>query len=358
MTKYKLVITALLLAAVSCSGVTRQDFTNPEESLLSAKILSYAATAPSSHNTQPWTVKILSEKHWIIGWDKTRALPAVDPDNRELIISVGAFCEAVRIAAGQFGLKAEIKPAAKTNFDDTIAEIFFTENNFSSSDDNEAAFLAKRRTMRKNLSKTPLSSNDSDYLRTGINSGLYFIANGSPEAAIIENAVLESNIAQAYNKSAASELAEWIRWSNSDAKAHRDGLTPASMEIDGFAGLFVRNFYSKEDVLKKSFSDASVDSVRKALSSYGCWILITSKDSHPSDLLLSGGDFLRLGINACKKNIGIHPMTQPLEEKGFQEVLCSKLKINGKIQFILRSGYVEKYPEPVSLRRNPRDILR
>jgi hypothetical protein len=43
-------------------------------------------------------------------------------------------------------------------------------------------------------------------------------------------------------------------------------------------------------------------------------------------------------------------MTQPLEEKGFEEALQKELKIKGKMQFILRAGYVKNYPDPVTLR--------
>jgi hypothetical protein len=55
------------------------------------EILYLASLAPSGHNTQPWFVRYLAPYHWTIGNDKSKWLPAVDPNQRETILSLGAF---------------------------------------------------------------------------------------------------------------------------------------------------------------------------------------------------------------------------------------------------------------------------
>ena len=52
------------------------------------EILFLASLAPSGHNTQPWFVQYLEPYHWIIGNDKSKWLPAVDPTQRETILSI------------------------------------------------------------------------------------------------------------------------------------------------------------------------------------------------------------------------------------------------------------------------------
>jgi hypothetical protein len=47
----------------------------------------------------------------------------------------------------------------------------------------------------------------------------------------------------------------------------------------------------------------------------------------------------------------MHPMTQILEEESIGKGVAAELKIENRIQFVIRLGYVKKYPEPVSLRR-------
>lgn len=45
-------------------------------------VLKYAVLAPSSHNTQPWIFRVSNERVALFA-DRTRALPANDPDDRE-----------------------------------------------------------------------------------------------------------------------------------------------------------------------------------------------------------------------------------------------------------------------------------
>jgi hypothetical protein len=94
-------------------------------------ILKNASLAPSGHNTQPWNVKIISENEWIIGWDRSRSLPAVDPHNRELLLSIGAFCEALSISAGSIGIETVKKVIAKDSFSQDLVKIHFKPVNKS-----------------------------------------------------------------------------------------------------------------------------------------------------------------------------------------------------------------------------------
>jgi hypothetical protein len=76
----------------ACDGLTRNDLSqfDDKEELIKGldkgdlEILYLASFAPSGHNTQPWTVKIVDPNRWIIGSDKMRWLPAVDPENQNM----------------------------------------------------------------------------------------------------------------------------------------------------------------------------------------------------------------------------------------------------------------------------------
>jgi hypothetical protein len=61
-----------------------------------------AALAPSSHNTQPWVFRFADDRLELLA-DRTRALPANDPHDRELTISCGAAWLNVRVAAQHAG---------------------------------------------------------------------------------------------------------------------------------------------------------------------------------------------------------------------------------------------------------------
>ena len=345
-------ISTLTVFLASCGGERRQ-LKTPLPEPPSDAILSLASLAPSGHNTQPWNVSVRPDGSWLVGWDRSRALPAVDPENRELMLSLGAFCEAARTAAPAYGLRAEIRASAQTNFDDTIAVITF---NPADRDDSRIDALTHRRTVRKGLRSGALSTEEKKVLAASVKCRFHFFDRGTKEAQLIESAVLESNIVQADRKDAVDELARWIRWKDADARKFRNGLTPEGMEITGIAGFVVRHFFSADDVKSESFREATISSVKDALSSYGGWILLETDDSRPSTLLETGGDFIRLALAAYDRHIALHPMTQPLEEKGFPEKLKMSIGIRGQIQFILRAGHVEKYPDPVTLRMAPENI--
>ncbi|HEY0867927.1 MAG TPA: nitroreductase family protein, partial [Fimbriimonas sp.] len=60
-------------------------------------LLRYAVYAPSTHNTQPWIFK-LSEDAVEVYADRGRALTHLDPDRREMTMSIGAAIDHLRLA--------------------------------------------------------------------------------------------------------------------------------------------------------------------------------------------------------------------------------------------------------------------
>ena len=78
----------------------------PENGSLKQKIkflVRYGILAPSTHNSQPWKFKIEDNSLEIIP-DLERSLGELDPDNRELFISLGAAAKNIEIAADYFGM--------------------------------------------------------------------------------------------------------------------------------------------------------------------------------------------------------------------------------------------------------------
>lgn len=352
-------------ALYACSGIKRDDVSrfNGEQGTIEGlgkdetEILYLASLAPSSHNTQPWTVKILEPKRWLIGFDKKCRLPAVDPNNRELLLSIGAFLENLILAAGTYGYEAEIQVTAKSPLDTEIAEVRLKKGKTSPF---PVEKIMKRRTIRSGYLDTAVKGEDLKYVtRHGMESCTllnqpsphsFYFPQGSPEAKYLQEGTIEANRTQAFRDPAQEELADWIRFSNKEAKRHRNGLTPESMEIRGFAGLFVRNFYNRESVLKKSFRDQTVDVVAKQVKTCGGWVVVTSADSNITTLLDYGRVFENVLLKAGDKMIAVHPMSQMLEEEPWKNRIAKDLGVTGEVQWILRIGYVKSYPDPVSLR--------
>jgi hypothetical protein len=320
------------------------------------EILSLASLAPSGHNTQPWFVKYVEPYHWIIGNDKSRWLPAVDPTQRETILSIGAFIQNLEYAANSLGYDCRFNLVASTNQDENIIEVKLGKASNASSFNIQK--IKRRRTLRSNYLSDVLKKEDLSYLIGGENDFIHSIPNTAKEHRWLNEQTIEANKIQSYRDAAQNELADWIRFTSKEAEQHADGLTMASMEIKGIAGWMLRNFYTQTSVMKKGFREKSIDTVAQQVSQSAGWLIITSKDNSVSTLLETGRRLQRMLLKIRERNIAIHPMTQILEENTTNKSVNQSIGISDPIQFILRAGYVKEYPEPVSLRRGVDTFVR
>lgn len=336
------------------SNLSRSDIKNASEKTQFLKpdekeILFLASLAPSGHNTQPWFVQYLAPFHWIIGNDKSKWLPAVDPNQRETILSISTFVQNLELAADSFGYVCDWNLLAKTNQDEQVLEVKLNKKDSKNSFD--ITKIKERRTVRSGYLDDVLKKEDIAHLIGLESEFIHYLPFSSKESGFINEQTVEANRLQTYRDPAQQELAEWIRFSSKDAEKYRDGLTTASMEIEGIAGWLVRNFYDKGSVMKTDFREKGLDKVRAQVAQSAGWILITSKDETVETLLETGRRMQRLFLKIREKNIAIHPMTQILEELQTRQTFNQSIGINESVQFILRTGYVKNYPIPVSLRR-------
>ena len=109
------------------------------------EILYLASLAPSGHNAQPWKVKVTGQGHFIIDINPERYLPAVDPTNRETMISMGAFIENLVQAAESRGYSASVNILARKLTDTRVAEVKLTK---TSAGKDFTSVIKSRRTVR------------------------------------------------------------------------------------------------------------------------------------------------------------------------------------------------------------------
>jgi hypothetical protein len=252
-------------------------------------------------------------------------------------------------AAGNLGYACDWTLLATTNQDERVMSVKLIKA--ASKNTFDIAKIKSRRTVRSDFLSDVLKPEDLKYLVNSEPELIHYLPNTSKESQWINEQTIAANRLQAYRDPAQQELADWIRFSSQDADQYRDGLTTASMEIEGLAGWVVRNSYDKDNVMKKDFRERGIDTVKQEVSASAGWILITSKDNSVAALLETGRRMQRLFLKVRERNIAIHPMTQILEESSTRQTLNQSIGINENIQFILRSGYVKDYPPPVSLRR-------
>lgn len=281
-----------------------------------------ASRAPSGHNAQPWLVRVQSADQWIISADPSRRLPAVDGDDRELRISLGAFVEALVIAGAAEGIRV----SGRTEL--TLSEM--------TPDTSGVRELALRRTIRgpyasRALSAADIAAFDAHYFPPGV----------------LREATVEATRAQALRDDAQRELIEWIRWTKKEAEEKRDGLSLAALGIGGVTAWIAGTFMRKERLLAKSARESQAADAGRVIDQSGGWLVLTGAD--PFDV---GRRLLRVWLEARPRGIAIQPMSQALEESPWREALRGQLGLDAQPQMLLRVGYVKSYPPPVTLRRD------
>ncbi|NOZ73841.1 MAG: hypothetical protein GXO90_00445 [FCB group bacterium] len=322
----------------------------PDNSALSLwqKIFYYASLAPSGHNTQPWLVELNSKDEFIIKINAESWLPAVDPEHRETYLSMGAFLENLILSARSLGMDLAYEVISESTSDLHVISGSFSK---SSGKEKNLQVMAKRRTIRSGFLKQELSEADIQSCISNTAEANYYPIN-SAQSGIIDDVTYSANETQVNRKATQIELAKWIRWSNEEAREKKDGLTPAGMDITGLPGFIVRTFYNEKQVTSDSFKRQTLKKVKEQLAQHGGWIVITSPNSDPGELIETGRILEQILLRASARNIAIHPMSQALEEFPFKNEIAHNLGISQIPQFLLRVGYLgSEYPAPVSLRR-------
>jgi nitroreductase len=345
------------LVGSSCSLLRRDGFSaqvqqgqvnSPPLDPISQKILHHASLAPSGHNSQPWRVRICRYHEWIIEADPARRLPCVDPDNRELLLSLGAFIENLSITAATLSLHAEVEILAEDHQDREIARVVLQEGPRR---DYSLQTLGKRRTIKHGQLPRVLAASDLTRLMAEAEGQITYAARGTKQAAYIEESAVEAFRLQGRRKDAQQEFVHWLRLDNTEVMRHRDGITTDSMGLSGIAGWYVNTFLSPDDFLTEKMRQEGVDTTAALAREGGGWLLLTSRGQTVAELLACGRRFQRIALAACELGIAIHPMTQILEEKGapsLHKVVGDDTLIP---QFVLRVGYPDRYPPAASLRR-------
>jgi hypothetical protein len=318
-------------------------------------MLYLASLAPSGHNAQPWTIKMISDHHWIIGMASSRLLPVIDPENREALISIGAFLENLIIAAGAKGYEVESHIIAETSKNQDILEVKLHKVDHLNTVN--VTNISLRRTVRNNLITDALSNNDIKFIIEKNNDSFFYFPRTSLEGQYLSEGTFLANKSQTYKTAAQEELANWVRWSNKDIEKFGNGLTAETMEVEGVARWYVKNFYSSKDVLADSFREATVKKIKEQVATGSGWLIMTSKDSSVRELIKVGRNLQQMWLGVRDRQIAIHPMNQMIEEVEMRRTLSSMLQVVGDVQLILRVGYINNYPKPVSPRMSLQAVI-
>ncbi|MCX7776393.1 MAG: hypothetical protein N2067_09880, partial [Spirochaetaceae bacterium] len=183
------------------------------------ELVRMATMAASGHNTQPWRF-VVRQNVIEIHPDYRRRLPVVDPDNRELWISLGCALENLLQAAHEAGY------AYSVSYPEASEHISIELEPGGSPHDNLAAAIPQRQNNRSEYNAAPIPGSDLEKLRaTALEPGIIVRWLQEPDAMqAVESLVREGDLAQYSHRAFVHELIAWLRFNRREAEAHKDGL--------------------------------------------------------------------------------------------------------------------------------------
>jgi len=312
--------------------------------------IGYAVLAPSGHNTQPWIFEILNGGVKLYA-DRKRALPVIDPNDRELTISCGAALANFIVAANYFGYKTEIKLMPEVNNKDLLAYVTLTQG-FPENKENSALFhsITLRHTNRKpfdrrNIDGLVLQKMETIASEEKINFKI-IRENHLREVAV--RIIEEGDLAQSKDIGFCRELARWV---HPDRVKSKDGIPVHSF---GKEGIFTHSgpFY----YTSMEWGDLQAARDRNLADGSPLLGLIESKTDSEEDWLRSGIGLEKILLFAASEKLSASYLNQPLEIPALKEKFITTLKLKGIPQQILRMGF-GKEVRPIP-RRDVEDVIK
>ncbi len=182
--------------------------------------LHYAILAPSSHNTQPWVYSFGTTDVALYA-DRARALPLVDPDNRELIMSCRASLFCLRLALLHFGCNAVVSTFPEPSEPDLLARVSLGSP-ADEGNGERALFdaIPSRRTNRMPFGNRPVCrALVTSFAVAASEEGAWLdVIEKGDRRSEVADLIAEGDRIQGANREFRRELAAWVRPNRSRAR--------------------------------------------------------------------------------------------------------------------------------------------
>jgi len=309
------------------------------------ELIRYATMAANGHNAQAWKFAI-GESEITLLPDRSRRLAVVDPEDRELWISLGCALENLLIAARATGYVAEVAYPGGQEFVRVKLQ----------ADLPQPEPLLKAIPLRQNTRSTydgrlvgaeELARLQAMPLEPGVS--LRF-ASTPLDLALAADYVSAGGEQQYADRAFLDELITWMRFTRKEAMKAGDGLfsrCSGNPEVPRWLGArFVANLKPQQQ------AQADADKLR---SSAGA-VVIASQADEPVTWVRTGQVYERLALTLTSLGIQSALLNQPIEVAGLRGEFQSAMGLGNALpQLLVRYGYGPALPR--SLRRPLQQVL-
>jgi len=295
-----------------------------------------ATKAPSGHNTQPWLFEIKDNRITIYP-DMKESLPIVDPDNRELYVSLGAATENLCLEASRLGYESIV------TIDKTENKIIVELSKSDKLNINTLAMYIDKRQSNKQVYNHQIISSDKIELLKDIplseSSNLYIISKKQPLFAELREYIRKGNEIQMNDKNFKDELVHFMRFNKKEIKQKPSGLAYYSIGSPALPRCIAKP-------IVKSFLNPSAQnkSDLKKIDSSSHLMLFTIRKNGIEEWINVGRDLQHFLLKTTSLDISNAYMNQPCEVTELATNMQKHLSIinNEYPVLLLRIGYTNK----------------
>ncbi|MFC3931525.1 Acg family FMN-binding oxidoreductase [Streptococcus dentapri] len=319
--------------------------------------LYYASFAASSHNTQSWKVNLDSKQNNLtVHLDKKRSLNVVDPNNRELYLSIGFYLQSLKTSFEAYGYKVTLEhtsPRTANNFQ--VAHISYKKCKNKTVNEKAIQIIKQRHTDKRKYQKKEISSQILSTLKKKY-EGLSYYAKGSEEFDYLRKDSINAVTKQHKNKDFLEEQNKWLRFSNQESKEKQDGISGDMLGL----GFLMKSLYylttNHQNATSQTFAKQSIKTLTNQVNNTAGFFVITSNQTI-SDWIATGQKTQAFWYDCVKYHIAIQPISTMIETSPYKEKLQQNLGLSQDVQMILRAGYVKNYGKNAGLRRDLKDYI-
>ncbi len=309
------------------------------------EIIRYATLAPSGHNTQPWKFAVQGDTIHILP-DLSRRLPAVDPRDRELWISLGCALENLTLAANAAGYAAEATlPTPEVD----LIRVQLTRSALPCPLFEAIPYRQNNRSLYDGRVVASDEIKKIEAVRSNAGITTQIFTDNSHKESIIEY-IKSGDRKQFGDPAFVAELISWIRFNQPEALRSRDGLytrCTGSPDVPRWLG---RRFLAASTAGQQADTSA-----QKARSSSGLLVISAAQDDK-QHWIETGRLYERLALTMTAADIQGAFLNQPAEVPELRSQLQSYLQLGTALpQLVLRFGHGPALPH--SLRRPASDVL-
>ena len=289
-------------------------------------LVRYGILAPSGHNSQPWKFMIRENKLTILP-DFERKRRAIDPEDRELFISLGAAAKNIEVAADYFGLIYEKR------HNDTQIEYEFKDGLKIGKNKDLFEAITKRQTNRNAFKAKKIPESKLEKIKS---EGLIIVDQKGRKDQLAE-LVYGSDIVWFETKELTNELDRWL-----------------SMDIEGKATDSLPGLTMVTGNLLKARERALAN--KKLIEEAPLAIVIGCQKDGVTEWMKAGENYEELALKLTAMELSHSFFNSIVEIESRREKLAIFCQNKIRPQLVIRAGWTDQFPKHTP-RRDVKEVL-